>query len=130
MGELLRLLNDSGRTPSDSPITPDGLAALIGLLEGGKINISQAKQVFTEMFETGKAPDAIVAARGFAQISDTSALETIIEAVITANPEPAQRYADGEDKPLGFLVGQIMRQSKGQANAPMVNELLRKRLRN
>ena len=129
MGSLLRLLNDSGRTLGESPITPAGLAALIALAEGGKINNSQAKQVFAEMFETGQTPESIVSARGFAQISDSSALESIIDAVLVANPEPAQRYAAGEDKPLGFLVGQIMRQSKGQANAPMVNDLLRKRLR-
>jgi aspartyl-tRNA(Asn)/glutamyl-tRNA(Gln) amidotransferase subunit B len=129
MGELLRLLNDTGRTLAESPITPQGLAALIDLCESGKINTPQAKQVFTEMFDSGQTPADIVKAHGFSQISDAGALEAIIDAVLAANPEPAQRYAAGEDKPLGFLVGQIMRQSKGQANAPKVNELLRKRLR-
>ena len=67
--------------------------------------------------------------RGFEQISDVSALEAIVDEVLAANPEPAQRYAAGEDKPLAFLVGQIMRQSKGKANAAVVNDLLRKKLR-
>ncbi|HEX2950428.1 MAG TPA: hypothetical protein VHV83_12830 [Armatimonadota bacterium] len=81
------------------------------------------------MFDSGKPAEQIVKERGFEQISDVSALDAIIDAVIAANPEPAQRFAAGEDKPLGFLVGQIMRQSKGKANAPLVNELLRKKLR-
>ncbi len=129
MGELLRLLNESGRTPAETPITPAHLATLIATLERGTINMPQAKQVFAEMFDTGADPETIIRARGFAQLSDTDALETIIDEIVQANPEPAQRYADGEDKPLGFLVGQIMRASKGTANAPLVNALLRRRLR-
>jgi aspartyl-tRNA(Asn)/glutamyl-tRNA(Gln) amidotransferase subunit B len=129
MGEVMRMLNEKCLPPEEIPITPQQLATLIGLMEKGQINANQAKQVFTEMFESGKAPEEIVKARGFAQISDVSALDAIIDQVLAANPEPAQRYAEGEDKPLGFLVGQIMRLSKGQANAPLVNELLRKKLR-
>lgn len=129
MGELMRLLNDRGSVPEEQPIAPAHLATLIGLVESAKISNNQAKQVFAEMFDSGKAPEQIVKERGFAQISDVSALEAIVDAVLAANPEPAQRYAAGEDKPLGFLVGQIMKQSKGQANAPVVNELLRKKLR-
>ncbi|MHB9131881.1 MAG: Asp-tRNA(Asn)/Glu-tRNA(Gln) amidotransferase subunit GatB [Armatimonadota bacterium] len=128
-GEGLRLLNEKGMAPDELPITPAQVAALIALIDGGKINVNQGKQIFAEMFDTGKSPEEIVKERGFAQISDVSALEKIIDEVIAANPEPAQRYIDGEDKPLGFLVGQIMRQSKGQANAPLVNDLLRKKLR-
>lgn len=129
MGELLRMLNDRGIASEDSPIRPQQLATLISLVESGKINNNQGKQIFAEMFETGKEPEQIVKERGFEQISDVSALDKIVDDVLAANPEPAQRYAEGEDKPLGFLVGQIMRQSKGKANAPMVNELLRKKLR-
>jgi len=129
MGELLRLLNEKGIAPDASPITPAYLAELIALIEDGKINNSQAKQVFAEMFDTGSAPAAIVKARGFEQISDSGALEAIIDEVLAANADAAQRYAAGEDKPLGFLVGQIMKQSKGKANAQLVNEMLRKKLR-
>jgi len=129
MGELMRLLNDRGMTPEENPIAPAHLASLIKLVESGKINATQAKQVFTELFETDKTPEQIVKERGFEQISDLSALDAIVDAVLAANREPAERYAAGEDKPLAFLVGQIMRQSKGKANAGMVNELLRKKLR-
>jgi aspartyl-tRNA(Asn)/glutamyl-tRNA(Gln) amidotransferase subunit B len=129
MGEMLRLLNERGLAPEAMPVQPRQLVELIALVEAGRINTTQAKKVFEEMFETGRDAEAIVQDRGFAQISDTSALEAIVDAVLTANPEPAARYAAGEDKPLGFLVGQVMRESRGQANAPMVNELLRRRLR-
>jgi aspartyl-tRNA(Asn)/glutamyl-tRNA(Gln) amidotransferase subunit B len=129
MGDMLRVLNDKGLAVENIPITPAQLAALIVLQEQGKINAQQAKLVFFEIFETGKDPAQIITERGFTQISDTGALDVIIEQVINANPDPAQRYAEGEDKPLAFLVGQIMRQSKGKANAPIVNELLRKKLR-
>ena len=129
MGELLRLLNERNLAPDAAPIHPEQLAALINMVDSGQINTTQAKQVFTEMFDTGKAPAEIVQARGFSQISDTGELEALVDAVIAANQEVAQRYAEGEDKPLGFLVGQIMKQSKGKANAPVVNELIRKKLR-
>jgi aspartyl-tRNA(Asn)/glutamyl-tRNA(Gln) amidotransferase subunit B len=129
MGELMRLLNERGIAPEANPITPAALAALIGMIEAGKINNNQGKQVFAAMFESGKSPEEIVKEKGFAQISDVSALEAIVDQVIAANPDPAARYAAGEDKPLGFLVGQIMKLSRGQANAPVVNDLLRKKLR-
>jgi len=129
MGEGLRLLNEKGLSPLDLPFTPRDLATLIGFVESQKINMNQAKQVFSEMFETGTAPEEIVNTRGFTQLSDVSALEVLVDAVIAANQEPAQRYAAGEDKPLGFLVGQIMKQSRGQANAQIVNDLVRTKLR-
>jgi aspartyl-tRNA(Asn)/glutamyl-tRNA(Gln) amidotransferase subunit B len=110
MGELMRALNEKNIAPEDSPVTPQMMAALINLFEAGNINMNQAKQVFAEMFTTGKTPEQIIKERGFEQISDTGALDAIMEAVIAANPDPAARYAAGEDKPLGFLVGQIMRQ--------------------
>jgi aspartyl-tRNA(Asn)/glutamyl-tRNA(Gln) amidotransferase subunit B len=129
MGEALRLLNEKGLAPDALPISPKMLADLIALVDGGKINNNQAKQVFAEMFESGQAPEEIVKARGFAQISDVSALEAIVDGVLAANADAAEKYAAGEDKPLGFLVGQVMKQSRGQANAPVVNELIRKKLR-
>ncbi|MEI7832729.1 MAG: Asp-tRNA(Asn)/Glu-tRNA(Gln) amidotransferase GatCAB subunit B, partial [bacterium] len=129
MGELMRSLNENSLPPENNPITPEMMAELLRLLENGKINNGQARQVFTEMFSTGDNPTEIVKARGLEQISDTGELGAIIDAIITANPEPCARYSAGEDKPLAFLVGQIMRQSKGKANAALVNELLNKKLR-
>jgi len=129
MGELLRLLNERGLAPAESKVIPAHLAALIALVEGGKISNNQGKQVFAEIFESGKAPEVIVRERGFEQISDTGAIESIVDEVIAANPDPAQRYTAGEDKPLGFLVGAVMKASKGKANAQMANELIRRKLR-
>ena len=129
INELSRRMNDANMAAVDNPIKPASLAKLISMVEHGAINNNQAKQVFAEMFASGQAPEMIARARGFEQVSDISALEAILDDVIAANPDPVARYAAGEDKPLGFLVGQIMRQSRGKANAPMVNELLRKRLR-
>ncbi len=129
MGEALRLLNEKGLAPDALPITPRALADLIALVDDGKINANQAKQVFAEMFDSGAAPEEIVKARGFAQISDVSALAAIVDAVVAANPDAAAKYTAGDDKPLGFLVGQVMKQSRGQANAPVVNALIRKKLR-
>ncbi|HEY3418376.1 MAG TPA: Asp-tRNA(Asn)/Glu-tRNA(Gln) amidotransferase subunit GatB, partial [Armatimonadota bacterium] len=101
MGEALRLLNEKGLSPEELPVTPEQLAGLIKLVESGSISNNQGKQVFAEMFANGKSPEEIVKERGFAQISDSNALETLVDAVIAANPDPAQRYAAGEDKPLG-----------------------------
>lgn len=129
MGELLRLLNENAMTPQDNPVSPRQLVSLLTLITEGRINANQAKLVFAEMFLHGGAPDEVVRTRGFEQISDVATLETIVDEVLAMNPEPAQRYASGEDKPLGFLVGQIMKASKGQANAQMVNALLKKKLR-
>ncbi len=128
-GEMLRRLNDSNIAPADNPITPQALAELIVMVETGKINSGQAKLVFNEIFDTGKSPAQVVKERGFEQISDTSELETAIDTVLAANQDAAQKYAAGEDKVIGFLVGQIMRATKGKANAQMVNELLNKKLR-
>jgi aspartyl-tRNA(Asn)/glutamyl-tRNA(Gln) amidotransferase subunit B len=128
-GEMLRRLNDANIAPADNPVTPKALAELIVMVENGKINNSQAKQVFNEIFDTGKSPAQVVIERGFEQISDTSELESAVDTVLAANPDAAQKYADGEDKVIGFLVGQIMRATKGKANAQIVNEILNKKLR-
>ncbi len=128
-GEMLRRLNDANIAPTDNPITPQALAELIVMVENGKINNSQAKQVFNEIFDTGKSPAQVVKERGFEQISDTSELESAVDTVLAANPDAAQKYAGGEDKVLGFLVGQIMRATKGKANAQIVNDILNKKLR-
>ncbi len=129
MGELLRSLNEKSLPPEENPISPEMMAELLHLLDSGKINAGQAKQVFAEMFNTGGDPAEIAKARGLEQMTDTGELEAIIDAIIAANPDPCARFAAGEDKPLAFLVGQIMRQSKGKANAALVNELLGKKLR-
>ncbi len=134
MGEVLRKLKEDGRDAGDLkdasavPLPPDRLAALLALVDGGTINRNTAKTVFEEMYATGAAPEAIVEAKGLAQVSDTSALERTIADILAANPEQAAGYRAGKDKLFGFFVGQVMRATQGRANPKVVNDLLRKAL--
>jgi aspartyl-tRNA(Asn)/glutamyl-tRNA(Gln) amidotransferase subunit B len=128
MGELARKSNESGRSIGDGPIGPDALAALIGLIERGTISTTVAKDVFERMWTTGRAPDAIVANEGLAQISDETALQAVVDAVLGANQETAAQFRAGQGKVLGFLVGQVMKATGGKASPTLVNELLRRTL--
>jgi aspartyl-tRNA(Asn)/glutamyl-tRNA(Gln) amidotransferase subunit B len=128
MGELLGALNGQGKEIGESPIAPAQLAALLAMLEAGELSGKMAKDVFAEMFATGSDPAAVVEKKGLKQISDTGALEGVIAGIIAANPEQAAQFRAGKEKVLGFFVGQVMKQTKGQANPAMVNELVRKML--
>ena len=128
MGDLSGLLNGAGIEIQDSKITPALLGELIHLIKDGTISGKIAKSVLPEVFETGKSPRRVVEQKGLAQISDSSAIETIIDQVIADNPSSAQDYRDGKKKAIGFLVGQVMRTTKGRANPQIVNQILRKKL--
>ncbi len=128
MGEVLRLLKETGRDISDCPVTPASLAALIGMVKGGEISGKMAKEVFEEMFRTGKAPADVVKEKGITQISGEDELGRIIDEVITANPENLERYRAGRVQLFGFFVGQVMKASKGQANPAVINKLLKEKL--
>jgi len=128
MGELLRLLNASGVEMRENKIKPADFAALLKLQADGAISGKMAKSVFEEMFATGKSPHTIIKEQGLAQISDEGALAAIVEKVIAGNPGPAEDYRRGKEKALGFLVGQVMKETKGQANPGLVNKLLKERL--
>jgi len=128
MTEILRVL-DEDADPGALKVAPERLARLVEMIDRGAISGKIAKQVFPAMLETGQAPDAIVEAKGLVQISDTSALEAVIDQVIAENADVAEDYRSGKDKALGRLVGQAMRKTKGQANPTLVNDLFRKRLR-
>lgn len=128
MGELLRLLNQEKLELSKAKIKPGQLAAMLKLIDAGTINGKIAKTVFETTFATGKDPEAVVREQGLVQISDTSELEAIARAVIAANPQSVADYRAGKEKALGFLVGQMMRETKGKANPGMVNQLLKKEL--
>jgi len=127
-GELFRLMKVQEVEIGQVEITPDKLAALIGLVQDGTISTTAAKDVFAEMFETGRAPDEIVRERGLAQISDEVELSRIVDEVIAANPEPVADYRAGKEQALRFLVGQVMRATRGKANPKAVNELLLEKL--
>ncbi|MDD3927642.1 MAG: Asp-tRNA(Asn)/Glu-tRNA(Gln) amidotransferase GatCAB subunit B, partial [bacterium] len=128
MGELMRLLNETGQSIEHSAMTPEALAEVIALVDKGTINLKSAKEVFEESFRTGKAPSKITADRGMAQISDEAALSGVIDGVIAANPKVAEDFRTGKEAALGFLVGQVMKQTRGQANPAVVNKLLREKL--
>ena len=128
MGELLRLLNQEKLELSEAKIKPEQLAAMLKLIDAGTINGKIAKTVFETTFATGKDPEVVVREQGLMQISDNSELEAIARAVIAANPQSVADYRAGKEKAIGFLVGQMMRETKGRANPGMVNQLLKKEL--
>jgi len=128
MGELSRLLNTNGITINDCRITPENLAALLKYQAEGAISGKMAKTVFEGMFAGGKAAGDIIKEQGLVQISDEGALQAIAEKVIAANPQSAADYRAGKEKAIGFMVGQIMKETKGQANPGTVNKLLKELL--
>jgi aspartyl-tRNA(Asn)/glutamyl-tRNA(Gln) amidotransferase subunit B len=128
MGDLMRLLNDENKTIEECPIKPQQLAGMLKLIDSGTISGKIAKTVFEEMYKTGKDADSIVKEKGLVQISDTGEIEKAVDEVIAKNPNEVERFKAGDEKLLGFFVGQIMKVTKGKANPQMVNELLRKKL--
>lgn len=128
MGELLAKLNETGLSIESSPISPTRLAQLLDLIDGGQISGKIAKRVFAEMFESGGDPGEIVERRGLVQISDRGELAEIVDKVIADNPGPVADFRDGKTPALGFLVGQVMKMTRGQANPKLVNQLFQTRL--
>ena len=127
-GELFRLLKAIDAGIEAVKITPDALAELLTLVEKDTISISVAKNVFGEMFKTGRSATQIVQEKGLAQISDIEELSRIVEQVIAENPGPVAEYLEGKEPVLRFLVGQVMKATRGQANHHLVNELLKEKL--
>lgn len=128
MGDLSKHLNLENKDISESLVTAENLAAMVTLISKGTISSKIAKTVFEEMWKTGDDPEKIVKEKGLVQITDTKAIEEIVDAVIAANPKPVEDYKGGNAKSIGFLVGQVMKQSKGKANPGVVNELLKGKL--
>lgn len=128
MGEFARLLNDTGKEIDEVPITPDMLIELLKLVDDNVISGSIAKTVFEEMFFTGKNPQIIVEEKGLRQIADEDELRRIVRKVIEENPKSVEDYKKGKEKALGFLVGQVMKETKGKANPQLTNQLLREEL--
>ncbi len=128
MGDVLKILNEQKIEVADFKISPENLGRLIDLINKGTISGKIAKDVFAIMLTENKSPEEIVKEKNLLQISDTSAIEKIIDEILNNNSAQAKQYIDGEEKVFGFFVGQVMRQSKGKANPKIVNEFLRKRL--
>jgi aspartyl-tRNA(Asn)/glutamyl-tRNA(Gln) amidotransferase subunit B len=128
MGELTGALNAEGKEIAASPVSAENLGELVKLISSGDISGKLAKEIFPKMFATGDPATVILDREGLRQISDSAALERIIGDVIAANPKQVEQYRSGKTAVLGFLVGQVMKASRGQANPQMVNDLLRQKL--
>jgi aspartyl-tRNA(Asn)/glutamyl-tRNA(Gln) amidotransferase subunit B len=128
MGELMRKANETGVALTSLPIAPAALAGLIRLVDAGTITSPVAKEVFEKMIATGRPADAIVAAEGLARIDDESAIESAVKQVIDANADAVAQYRAGKQQTFGFLVGQVMKATRGKANPARVNELMRRLL--
>jgi aspartyl-tRNA(Asn)/glutamyl-tRNA(Gln) amidotransferase subunit B len=128
MGELMRELNNAGTDISASPITPERLVSLLQMVDKGTISLKVAREIFPELYSSGKTPEQIVQEKGLTQVSDEGALAKIIEEVLSKNPGQVAQFKEGKQQVLGFLVGQVMKASGGKANPGKVNDLLRKKL--
>lgn len=128
MSELMGLLNAAGMEITESKITPQALGKLLGLINKGEISGKIAKTVFEEMFNTGADPAQIIEQKGLSQISDTDTLNQVVDKILADNPKSVEDFRNGKKKALGFLVGQIMKETKGQANPQLVNEMLQQKL--
>ncbi len=127
MGELTRELNLSGTEIAASPVTPERLVALLQLVEKGTVSLKVAREIFPELYRSGKTPEQIVQEKGLTQVSDEGALDKIIDEVLAKNPAQVAQFKEGKQQVLGFLVGQVMKASGGKANPGKVNELLKKK---
>jgi aspartyl-tRNA(Asn)/glutamyl-tRNA(Gln) amidotransferase subunit B len=129
LGDLAGALNKAGLEISDSPIKPVMLTQLLTRITDNTISGKIAKEVFDAMWQGEGSADDIIEARGLKQITDSGAIETLIDEVIAANPEQVEQFRAGKEKVLGFFVGQVMKQSRGKANPGQVNAILRDKLK-
>ncbi|MEQ8205471.1 MAG: Asp-tRNA(Asn)/Glu-tRNA(Gln) amidotransferase subunit GatB, partial [Woeseia sp.] len=127
-GELTAALNRDGLEINEQSLTPEQLGGLLRRIDDGTISGKIAKEVFEAMWSGEGSADDIIAARGLTQITDTSAIDAIVDAVIEANPQQVADYRAGKEKIIGFLVGQVMKESRGKANPGQVNESLKRKL--
>ena len=128
MGDIAKLVNDHELEAGDIPFTPAHLAALIALIEKGAISNSAAKKVLNEMFNNPEEPEKIVDRLGLSQVSDEGAIMQMIQDVMAQNAQSVADYKAGKDKAMGYLVGQVMRVSRGKANPQVINKLLKEAL--
>ncbi len=128
MGELLRELKNDGQKISASPIKPEDLIVLLKLIKEGTLSAKMAKTVFEEMYQSSKSAIEIVNQKGLAQITDSSTIENLVDEILKLNTDQVEQYKNGKEKVFGFLVGQIMKQTKGQADPALVNRLLKDKI--
>jgi len=128
MGELLRELKNTGTSAANSPVSPERLVSLLRLVEDRTVSLKVAREIFPELYASGKAPEHIVKEGGLTQVSDEASLGKMIDDVLAKNPAQLAQYRGGKEEVLGFFVGQVMKASGGKANPGKVNELLKKKL--
>ncbi len=124
MGEVSAYLNSAGKELSEIALTPESLASMISLIQDGTLSSKLAKKVFQELAEKGGDPKEIVKASGLVQISDEGTLRKIVNDTLETNPQSIEDYKSGKERAIGFLVGQMMKATKGQANPPLLNKIL------
>jgi aspartyl-tRNA(Asn)/glutamyl-tRNA(Gln) amidotransferase subunit B len=128
MGDLMGALKAAGKEIDESPVGPEQLGELVALIQKGEISGKLAKEIFPKMFASGEAAAAIIAREGLQQISDSGALEKIVDEVLANNAKQVEQFKSGKTTVLGFLVGQAMKASRGQANPGVVSDLLKRKL--
>ena len=128
MGDFFAMLNAKHLSLENSPVSAEQLGALVDLISDNTINGKTAKDVFAIMAQTGKEPEIIVEENGWKQVTDTKAIEAIIDAVLESNPDNVAAYKGGKQNLIGWFVGQVMKQSKGTANPSLVNQILKEKL--
>lgn len=128
LGDMLRLMRETETDSKSIPVSPENMKELFDMIKGKAISNTAAKEVFEEMFKTSKEPKVIVEEKGLSQISDSSALEGMVAEILKNNEKSVADYKAGKVQAIGYLVGQVMKASKGKANPPMVKEILEKEL--
>lgn len=128
LNDLMAYLNANGCNVSQTKVTPAALASLVALMDADTISTKQAKEVFSHMLESGREPQAIVSALGMEQVSDTGAIEAVVDEVLAGNPDKVEQYRGGKTGLMGFFVGQCMKAMHGQGNPKVINALLAKKL--
>jgi aspartyl-tRNA(Asn)/glutamyl-tRNA(Gln) amidotransferase subunit B len=128
MGELMRMLNEENKSIDEILLKPLQMAGMLSLIEDGTISGKIAKTIFDEMYRTGKNADAIVREKGLVQISYTGEIEKAVDEILAKHPGEVERFKSGDEKLIGFFVGQVMKATKGKANPKVLNDLLRQKL--
>jgi len=127
-GDLIRVMNESGKTLIEINLSAENLANLTNLIDQGEINSKIAKTVFAEMLDSGEAPNKIIEEKGLKQINDENELGRIVEELLASNPQQVKQYREGKTKIIGFFVGQMMKQTQGKGEPSVINRLLKQKL--
>ena len=128
LGDLLRMLNANNMEPEDIKISPKNFVSLLKIIESGKISNTASKEVFKEMFESDKDPEIIIEDKGLSQISCSDEIEKLVDKVLSDNPKSIEDFKAGKTQAVGYLMGQVMKASKGKANPPVAKQMIEEKL--